>query len=159
MSPCLSVSSSRLTEKCSIRNSICSLVRQSDVSNLSLVRKSFYQLIRPILFHHPEIDTFNSLVLFSRTISEATYMGKADRNWSNQECLDQTKSLNLIIDPERNNGQPVCHHPSINLMFVQLVSDATTIVVSWSMTFRRSSLLCTFLDFTCFTRPTVSAIL
>ena len=37
-------------------------------------------------------------------------MGKADHKWSNQECLDQTKTLNVTIDKiedsARNNGQP-----------------------------------------------------
>ncbi len=37
-------------------------------------------------------------------------MGKADHKWSTQECLDQTKTLDLTIDQikdsARNNGQP-----------------------------------------------------
>jgi len=33
-------------------------------------------------------------------------MGKADTNWSNQDCLDQTKFLDLTIDPTKSDGQP-----------------------------------------------------
>ena len=76
------------------------------MSDLSLARKSYYQLVRPILYRHPKITTYTSLILFSRTISSATYMGKIDRNWSTHECLDQTRTLDLTIDPLKNDGQP-----------------------------------------------------
>lgn len=88
------------------RSFTCSFLCQADISKLSLARKSIYQLVRPILYRHPSITTFSSLVLFSRTISNATYMGKADRYWSNQDCLDQTEFLDLTIDPTKNDGQP-----------------------------------------------------
>lgn len=88
------------------RSYTCSFLCQSDISKLSLTGKSIYQLVRPILYRHPSIITFSSLVLFSRTISNATYMGRADLYWSNQDCLDQTKFLNLTIDPTKNDGQP-----------------------------------------------------
>ena len=37
-------------------------------------------------------------------------MGKVDRKWSTQDCVDQTKFMDLLIDPNRdsakNMGQP-----------------------------------------------------
>lgn len=33
-------------------------------------------------------------------------MGKVDRKWSDRESLDQTRTLNLTIDPKKNDGQP-----------------------------------------------------
>lgn len=33
-------------------------------------------------------------------------MGKADQTWSKQDCLDQTKFMDLTIDPTKNDGQP-----------------------------------------------------
>ena len=33
-------------------------------------------------------------------------MGKIDRRWSTHESLDQTRTLNLTIDPTKNDGQP-----------------------------------------------------
>lgn len=74
------------------------------------MRKSFYELVRPILYRHPNITTFTSLTLFQRTITQATYMGKADYQWSTRDCLDQTRTLDLTIDPTidriSNNGAP-----------------------------------------------------
>ena len=109
--------------------SICDLVKQSDVSKLSFTNKSFYQAVRPILFHHPKISSFSSLVLFSRTISEATYLGKADRRWSEQDCLNQTKSLSLTIDPVLNDGQTVCHSIELSIMCIS-IGDALKL---WSL--------------------------
>ena len=33
-------------------------------------------------------------------------MGKADDQWSKRDCLDQTRTLDLTIDPTMNNGEP-----------------------------------------------------
>jgi len=90
-----------------LRSCICDLLKQSEVCNLALAKKSLYQLVRPILYRHPSITTYPSLILFSRTISQATYMGKVDRKWSEQESLDQSRTLNLTLDPTKNNGQPL----------------------------------------------------
>ena len=86
---------------------MCNFLKQSDVSSLSRAKKSFYELVRPILYRHLVIDTYASLILLSRTISQATYMGKTDRKWSEQESLDQTRTLNLTLDPTKNQGQPL----------------------------------------------------
>lgn len=89
------------------RSFICSLLKQPEISKLCRVSKPYYQLIRPILYRHPSIDTYASLILFSRTISRATYMGKVDRKWSDKESLDQTRTLDLTIDPTKSaDGQP-----------------------------------------------------
>lgn len=91
-------------------NHVCSFLRQSEVSRLSLAAKPVYELVRPILYRHPKITSFTSLTLFQRTIIQATYMGKVDFQWSTRECLDQTRTLELTIDPTidsaRNNGEP-----------------------------------------------------
>ena len=89
-----------------IRSYISSFLKQSEVSSLTLVKKSFYELVRPILYRHPSITTYPSLILFSRTISQATYLGKVDVKWSSRDSLDQTRSLHLTIDPTKNGGQP-----------------------------------------------------
>ena len=86
---------------------MCNYLKQSNVSRLSRTRKSFYQLVRPILYRHPVIDDYASLILFSRTITEAMYMGRFDRKWSEQESLDQTRRLDLTLDPTKNEGQPL----------------------------------------------------
>ena len=77
---------------------------------LTATSKAIYQIYRPILYRHPNVVSFTSLTLLSRTFTRATYMGKADQKWSTQECLDQTKTLDVTIDQirdsARNNGQP-----------------------------------------------------
>ncbi|CAD6567477.1 MAG: hypothetical protein ASARMPRED_000861 [Alectoria sarmentosa] len=89
---------------------ICTFLQQQEVSALSATSKAIYLLFRPILYRHLNVSSFTSLTLLSRTFTRATYMGKADHNWSTQECLDQTKTLDLTIDQTkdsaRNNGQP-----------------------------------------------------
>lgn len=89
------------------RNQICTFLGQWDISRLSLATKAIHQLIRPILYRYPSITSFTSLVLFQRTITQATYMGKVDNTWSARECLDQTKTLNLTIDPTKGSAQAV----------------------------------------------------
>lgn len=93
-----------------IASYICTFLQQQEVSKLSATSKATYQLFRPILYRHPNVSSSTSLTLLSRTFTRATYMGKADHKWSTQECLDQTKTLDLTIDQikdsARNNDQP-----------------------------------------------------
>lgn len=76
------------------------MLPQSDVCNLSLATKSLYRIIRPIFYRHPKIVTYDSLILFSRTFSEATSVGKAE------DSRDQTKFLEITIDPRRIQPPP-----------------------------------------------------
>ena len=91
-------------------NHICTFLQQHEVSALTATSKAIYSLFRPILYRHLSIVSFTSLTLLSRTFTRATYMGKADQKWSTQECLDQTKTLDVTIDQikdsVRNGGQP-----------------------------------------------------
>lgn len=83
-------------------------------------------------------------------------MGKVDNKWSTQECLDQTKTLRLTIDPikdsARNNGQPPpavlvskmlqavvrrCPNLSITLSLEHCQCAATPVSVLESETFPR----------------------
>jgi len=84
---------------------VCKLLKQSETSELSLSSKSIYNLIRPILYRHPLITSFTSLTLFNRTLTRATYMGKVDRKWSEQECIDQTRFMRITLDSATENGQ------------------------------------------------------
>lgn len=91
-------------------------------------------------------------------------MGKADHNWSTQECLDQTKSLDLTIDQTkdsaRNNGQPPaailvarfiqsivrrCPNLAITLRFAHCQCDHTPISGLDSETFPRVTKLILYL--------------
>ena len=92
---------------------VCSFLRQAEISRLSLARKSFYQLVRPILYRHPNITTYTSLTRFQRTITQATYMGKVDFQWSSRDCLDQTRTLDLTIDPTTDTAKDVSPPPAI----------------------------------------------
>ena len=92
------------------RSHICDLLKQSEISHLSLSTKLIYRLVRPILYRNPQIESYASLTRFQRTITQATWMGKVDHKWSSQDCIDQTKFMDLLIDPNRdsarNRGQP-----------------------------------------------------
>lgn len=90
-------------------------------------------------------------------------MGKTDQKWSTQECLDQTKTLDLTIDQIRdtamNNGQPPaailvsrsiqsivrrCPNLAITLCFVHCQCDHTPISGLESETFPRVTKLVLF---------------
>ena len=128
------------------RNHVCSFLEQSEVSLLSLTTKAVYRLVRPILYYRPKITSFSSLTLFNRTLIKATYLGKDDHRWSTRESLDQTRYLDLTLDPTRdsarNNGQPPpailisrilqsierrCPNININLVFAHCKCDATPV--------------------------------
>ena len=91
-------------------------------------------------------------------------MGKADHRWSTQECLDQTKTLDLTIDQSkdsaRNNGQPPaailvarfiqsivrrCPNLAITLRFAHCQCDHTPISGLDSETFPRVTRLILYL--------------
>ncbi len=131
-------------------NYICGLLSQYDISRLSQARKAIYQLIRPILYRHLKITSFASLVLFQRTITQATYMGKMDHKWSTQECLDQTKTLHLTIDPVNDSAPAAvlvskmlqaierrCPNLAIILSLEHCQCDATPVSVLINETFPR----------------------
>ena len=90
-------------------------------------------------------------------------MGKADHKWSTQECLDQTKTLDVTIDQVRdsirNNGQPPaailvsrfiqsivrrCPHLAITLRFARCECNHTPISGLGSETFPRVTKLILF---------------
>ena len=138
------------------RNHVCSYLEQPEVSLLSLTTKAVYRLIRPILYYRPRITSFSSLTLFNRTLIKATYLGKDDHSWSTRESLDQTKFLDLTLDPTRdsakNNGQPPpailisrilqsierrCPNIDISLVFAHCKCDATPISNFGAETFPR----------------------
>lgn len=81
-----------------IADYICTFLRQSEISKLSLAAKSVYRLVRPILYRHPKINSFASLTLFNRTIARATFFV--------QEFIDQTKSMHLTLDSATDGDQP-----------------------------------------------------
>ena len=130
------------------REHICLYVKQSEVSSLSLSTTNIYSAIRPILYRHPKITSFTSLTLFNRTLTQATYLGKADRKWSTRDSLDQTRFLDITLDPTldsaRNHGQPPpailisrilqsierrCPNVNITLSFTHCKCDSTPISV------------------------------
>ena len=90
-------------------------------------------------------------------------MGKADHKWSTQECLDQTKTLDITIDQikdsARNNGQPPaailvsrfiqsiarrCPNLAITLRFAHCQCDHTPVSGLDSETFPRVTKLVLF---------------
>lgn len=146
-----------------IAHYICTLLQQQEIASLSATSKAIYQLFRPILYRHPNVSSFNSLTLLSRTFTRATYMGKLDHKWSNQDCLDQTKTLDLTIDQikdsSRNNGQPPaailvsrsiqsivrrCPNLAITLRFAHCQCDHTPVSGLDSETFPRVTKLVLF---------------
>lgn len=89
-------------------------------------------------------------------------MGKADHKWSNQECLDQTKTLDITIDEikdTRSNGQPPaailvsrfvqsivrrCPNLAITLRFTHCQCDHNPVLGLDSETFPRVTKLILF---------------
>ena len=112
------------------------------MSSLSLTNKTIYRLIRPILFYSPKITSFSSLNLFNRTLTQATYLGRADRYWSSQQCINQTKRLNIQLDSTKGGQPPTailisrilqsierrCPDIDINLSISRCKCDATPVV-------------------------------
>ena len=128
------------------RNEICLYLKPAEISLLILTAKAVYKLFRPIMYYHPSIESFSSLTLFNRTLIKATYLGRYDSTWSAREFLDQTKYLDLTLDPTRDNtkinGQPLpailisrilqsiehrCPHIDISLTFAHCKCGATPI--------------------------------
>ncbi len=123
---------------CIRRSCICDLLKQCEVSRLSLTTKANYRLVRPILYRSPTIETFSSLTRFQRTITQATWMGKIDRKWSIRDCIDQTKVMDLLIDPSKesakNMGQPPAAVMISRMLYVFQPVSAFTMTFSVYLT-------------------------
>lgn len=68
-----------------------------------MINKSTYQLFRSILYERPRISSYPALVLFNRTLTQATYLGSQR---SSEQLSNQTRSLSIRID----HGSGHAHH-------------------------------------------------